>query len=151
MTEEYYTGQTFTGEYPPEAAEFCNNSGLYHIEEIETIEDGTRQFQIVENPIQTEEDKEEQFNNEFFLTSLGYIRRKVTMATGEIKDFLSDLLPVISLGIQSGQEVTIIAYNEPDFTQDLTTEYMESLQETKTVTSDFIQECFLQLSNDFLG
>ena len=34
-------------------------------------------------------EREEEFNKEFFLTSLGYIRRKVTMKTGEVKDFLS--------------------------------------------------------------
>ena len=72
MTEEYYTGQTFTGEYPPEAAEFCNNSGLYHIEEIETLEDGTRQFQIVENPTPTEEEIAERINN-LSMTALDFI------------------------------------------------------------------------------
>ena len=41
--------------------------------------------------------KKEQFNKDFFKTSLGYIRRKVSMATGETKDFLSDLLPSISI------------------------------------------------------
>ncbi|MCD7740029.1 MAG: hypothetical protein LUH11_01585 [Candidatus Gastranaerophilales bacterium] len=114
---------------------------------------------IIDNQIINKDDyvsylvqkKEDNFKNEFFETSLGYIRRKVTMSTNEIKDFLSDLLPVISLGIQSGREVSIITYNKPDFTQELTNEYIKTLQETKKVTSDFIQECFLQLSNDFLG
>ena len=104
-------------------------------------------------PMKTEEEKtqakQEQFNKDFFLTSLGYIRRKVTMKTGETKDFLSDLLPVISMGVNSGQIVTIIAYKEPDFTQDVTD--WESLQEVKTVTLEFIQECFARLSSDFTG
>ncbi len=94
--------------------------------------------------------KETQFDKEFFLTSLGYIRRKVSMSTGETKDFLSDLLPVISMGIQTGQTVPIITYSLPDFTQELTTEYLESLQTVKNVTAQFVQECFLQLSNDFM-
>lgn len=94
--------------------------------------------------------KQNQFNKEFFLTSLGYIRRKVSMSTGETKDFLSDLLPVISMGVQTGQTVPIITYSLPDFTQELTTEYLESLQTVKNVTAQFVQECFLQLSNDFM-
>ena len=95
------------------------------------------------------EAKKEQFNNDFFLTSLGYIRRKVTMKTGETKDFLSDLLPVISLGVSSGQAVNIITYKEPDFTQDNVD--WETLQEPKIVTAEFIQECFARLSSDFTG
>lgn len=102
---------------------------------------------------ETEEEKtqakKEQFNKDFFLTSLGYIRRKVTMKTGETKDFLSDLLPVISMGVNSGQAVTIIAYKEPDFAQDVTD--WEALQEQKIVTAEFISECFARLSSDFTG
>ena len=94
--------------------------------------------------------KKFQFNQEFFLTSLGYIRRKVSMSTGETKDFLSDLLPVISMGIQTGQTVPIITYSLPDFSKELTTEYLESLQLVQNVTAEFVRECFLQLSNDFM-
>lgn len=92
-------------------------------------------------------EREEQFNKNFFNTSLGYIRRKVTMATGETKDFLSDLLPTISMGVQMGQPVQIIAYDKPDFTQEIID--WEVFQNVKTVTAEFVQECFLQLSNDF--
>lgn len=113
------------------------------IEELGAIPDGWS----LERPEQTAEMKKVQFNKDFFKTSLGYIRRKVSMATGETKDFLSDLLPTISMGVQMGQPVTIITYNEPDFTQDVTD--FTSLQEYKTVTAQFVQECFLQLSNDF--
>ena len=91
--------------------------------------------------------RQTKFKKDFFQTSLGYVRRKVSMATGETKDFLSDLLPTISMGVQMGQPVTIITYKEPDFTQDVTD--FTSLQEYKTVTAEFVQECFLQLSNDF--
>lgn len=83
------------------------------------------------------------------MEKLGYIRRKVTMKTGETKDFLSDLLPVISMGVQSGQAVTIIAYKEPDFTQEITD--WETLQEKVIVNATFIQECFNRLSVDFTG
>lgn len=92
-------------------------------------------------------EREKQFNKDFFNTSLGYIRRNVSMATGETKDFLSDLLPTISMGIQMGQPVQIIVYDKPDFTQEITD--WTVLQNVKTVTAEFVQECFLQLSNDF--
>ena len=94
------------------------------------------------------QERRKEFLKEFFLTSLGYIRRLVTMADGSHKDFLSDLLPVISMGVQSGQEVKVIAYTMPDFTEEVIdwTQY----QHVEVVTPQFIQECFLQLSNDFI-
>ena len=119
----------------------------YYICFKENYTDGTINENLEEEKIQAKETK---FNQEFFLTSLGYIRRKVSMATGETKDFLSDLLPVISMGIQTGQTVPIITYSLPDFTKELTKEYLESLQTVKNVTAQFVQECFLQLSNDFV-
>lgn len=51
--------QIFVGEYPPEAAEWCNNSGIYHIEEI-APDNSQRRFQIVENPQPTPEELAEQ-------------------------------------------------------------------------------------------
>ena len=90
-----------------------------------------------------------QFYGDFFSTSLGFIRRKVSMKTGETKDFLTDLLPVISMAVQNLQTVNIIAYKEPDFTQEITD--WESLQEVKQATPVFIQECFNQVSRDFTG
>lgn len=44
----------FADDYPPEAAQWCNDSGAHHIEEIEAL-DGHRRFQIVENPQPTAE------------------------------------------------------------------------------------------------
>lgn len=92
--------------------------------------------------------REAEFNKAFFNTSLGYIRRTVTMANGSRKDFLSDLLPVISMGVQGGQAVNILAYDKPPFDEDVEdwTEYQHQVE----VTPQFIQECFMQLSNDFL-
>lgn len=127
-----------------------NHPTYYALEVYEKLVDG----EIIDNSEEYEQEqiqsKQTQFNKEFFLTSLGYIRRKVSMATGETKDFLSDLLPVISMAIQSGQTVPIITYSLPDFTQELTKEYLESLQTVQNVTAQFVQECFLQLSNDFV-
>ena len=51
--------QIFVDEYPPEAAEWCNNSGMYYIKEI-APENGHRRFQIVENPQPTPEELVEQ-------------------------------------------------------------------------------------------
>lgn len=92
--------------------------------------------------------READFNKAFFNTSLGYVRRSVTMADGSHKDFLSDLLPVISMGVQAGTTVNILTYDEPPFDTDVEdwTEYQHQV----VVTPQFIQECFLQLSNDFL-
>lgn len=94
------------------------------------------------------EKREADFNKAFFNSSLGYVRREVTMADGGKKDFLSDLLPVISMGVQSGVPVNILTYDKPPFDEDVTdwTEYQHQV----VVTPQFIQECFLQLSNDFL-
>lgn len=45
---EFYEGQIFEEEYPPEAAEWCNEGREFHIDEIES--DGkTQRFQIVKN------------------------------------------------------------------------------------------------------
>ena len=94
------------------------------------------------------EKREQAFKQAFFITSLGYVRRSVTMADGSKKDFLSDLLPVISMGVQSGAEVHILTYEEPPFDKDITdwTEYQKQV----TVTPQFIQECLMQTANDFL-
>lgn len=91
--------------------------------------------------------REEQFNRDFFQTSLGYIRRNVTMADGSQKDFLSDLLPTIALAVSTGTQVNVIAYDKPDFSEEIAdwTQY----QHIETVTAQFIQECFLQTQNDF--
>lgn len=132
------------------------------IENVEVLEDVYNKYietpnyyiykdgEIVVNPNYEEEEAEqrrEQFNKDFFNTSLGYIRRNVTMATGDTKDFLSDLLPTITMGVQSGMQVKVIAYYEPDFTKEIID--WEELQHNEVVTPQFIQECMLQLSKDF--
>lgn len=60
--EEFYLGQIFIGRYPEEAAHWCNDSQMYHIDEIDPDpETGKRRFEIVENKIieLTEEELEE--------------------------------------------------------------------------------------------
>lgn len=89
----------------------------------------------------TEEEKQaemlEQFNKEFFNTSLGYVRRKVTMKDGTFKDFLTDIVPLLQVGVQ------IITYtlNGAELTQNTGV----------TVTEQFINECKQQVFNDFYG
>ena len=53
---EFTEGETFTGEYPPQAAIWCNENGTHHIEEIEPDTEGNKRFQIVKNPEPTEEE-----------------------------------------------------------------------------------------------
>lgn len=121
-------------------------SAVYALEANEILVDG----EPAHNPnwqSDLAELRKAKFNKDFFNTSLGYVRRKVTMATGETKDFLSDLLPTISMGVQSGRSITIITYNEPDFMQEITD--WEALQNYKEATAQFVDECFIQLSNDF--
>lgn len=94
------------------------------------------------------EKREAEFNKAFFNTSLGYIRRAVTMQDGGKKDFLSDLMPTIKMGLESGIPVNILTYDKPPFDKDVEdwTEYQHQV----VVTPQFIQECFAQLANDFL-
>lgn len=59
----YQIGQIFEGEYPPEAAVFCNDSDKAYIKEIEPGE-GVRRFQIVAVPEPTDEEVAEQVRAE---------------------------------------------------------------------------------------
>ena len=81
-----------------------------------------------------EEKRQEEFVKDFFNTSLGYVRRKVHMKDGSVKDFLSDILPRLKEGVK------IITYN------------INGTQNTGVVvTAEFIEECDNQLLLDFYG
>lgn len=56
----FEVGQVFSPEYPPEAADWCNERGDCFIEEIEAGQDGQRRFQIVKIPDPTPEQISEQ-------------------------------------------------------------------------------------------
>ncbi len=86
--------------------------------------------------------RQEAFNKAFFATSLGYIRREVTMLDGSAKTFLTDMLPLLIVGLP------ILAYNEPDFTQEVN---MVDYQKQVVVTEQFLAECKNQLIIDFYG
>lgn len=80
-----------------------------------------------------EEQKQEILAEQFFNTSLGYVRRKVTMKDGSIRDFLSDILPLLQVGV-------------PVLT------YTSNLEQTKVlVTEQFLGECKQQMLQDFYG
>ena len=55
-TEIFQGDEIFTGEYPPQAAEWCNENGKYTIVEIEPDEDGNIRYQIKPIPEPTEEE-----------------------------------------------------------------------------------------------
>ena len=142
----------------PEVINYIPSEELYNdFKTLKTVEEQNAKYMwngtdVVNNPDYEEmqaNKRREQFNKDFFQTSLGYIRRKVSMKTGETKDFLTDLLPVISMAVNQQQPVQIITYKEPDFTKEITD--WESLQEIKLATPVFIQECFNQVSTDFTG
>jgi len=137
-----------------------NSTDVLNIEVSEEIYNNARQYgnnyyiydngEIIVNPnYENEEAQKRQadFETEFFNTSLGWIRRQVNMKDGGTKDFLSDLLPAISMALNSGIATPIITYRTPDFTHDITD--WTIYQDIKQVTPQFIQECFNQLSADF--
>ena len=95
--------------------------------------------------------KENLFYQEFFQTSLGWIRRQVNMKDGSKKDFLSDLLLQIKAGLELGQNVEIITYKQPDFSEEINEAYMQTLQEKKPATLEFIKECLMRTVSDFNG
>lgn len=111
---------------------------------------------IIINPNYEQEEaqkREEQFNKEFFNTSLGWVRRKPTLADGTEDDFLNNDLPLLAIGLMTGSNPVLpIAYQTPDFTQEFTTEYMESLQvKNQPITQQFIAECSAVKMRDFTG
>lgn len=128
---EYHVGQIFNNDYPPEAANWCNENNCY-IDEIEPL-NGIRRFEIFAIPEPTPEEQEEEFNRQFFLTSLGYVRRLVTMKDGSHKDFLSDILPLLEVG------VPVLTYSR------------DLVQKRVLVTEQFINQCKQQVLKDFYG
>lgn len=91
--------------------------------------------------------REEEFNRNFFPTSLGYIKRQVTMQNGVTKDFITDLIPLM-MDIPG---VPVIVYGKPDFTQEVTEETLLGLQKFVKSTPELIKECRAQAIIDFYG
>ena len=57
---EYYIGQIFLREYPPQAAYWCNENNCY-IDKIEPL-NGVDRFEIFENQEETPEEKRQRLN-----------------------------------------------------------------------------------------
>lgn len=133
----------------------CTGEDTFSIEVTEEVYNNLDHYiysngQIILNPNYEQEQAEKRqsdFETEFFNTSLGWIRRQVNMKDGSTKDFLSDLLPAISIALNSGVATPIITYKTPDFTHDIID--WTIYQEIKQVTPQFIQDCFNRLSADF--
>ncbi len=123
-------------------------NAVYALEKNEIIKDG---IPVIDENYNQKiyEQRRQQFEQEFFQTSLGWIRRKVSMKDGSKKDFLADLLMPIKTGMEMGNNINIITYSEPDYEIEPTQEYMESLQEIKIATPEFISECLIRTVQDF--
>ena len=89
----------------------------------------------------------EDFEKNFFNTSLGWIRRIFTNANGTKGNFLYDLVPSIEIAVRNNLQYPIIAYTEPDFTEEVIdwTDYQTEVY----ATPQFIKECLQQTGNDF--
>lgn len=119
------------------------NKDWYKIVDDEVVKKSDEEYE------QEQADRREvEFNKAFFNTSLGYIRRKVTMQDGSKKDFLSDLVLSIKAGLEQGLDVKILAYDKPSFDKDV--KDWTLYQHAVSATPQFIMECLMQTSNDFL-
>ena len=107
-------------------------TALFALEDNEIMVDGEPQI----DPDYEEKQKQEQekeFNRKFFHTSLGYVSRDVHMKNGVVKDFLTDILPLLKEGIP------VLVYTR-------------QLEQSKVpATQQFIDECGQQLIADFYG
>lgn len=109
----------------------------YHIEYVEGKSSIEEMIVFDETQEQADErearEREEEFNRQFFLTSLGYVRRTVTMKDDSKKSFLTDILPMLVEG------VPVLVYTR-------------ELEQSKVlVTTEFIDECKQRLLKDFYG
>lgn len=119
----------------------CSGENIASIEIEQDVYDNLERYMydngsIVLNPNYEKEQEEkrlEEFKKNYFETSLGWVSRKVHMKDGSIKDFLSDILPLLQEGI------TIITYNT-----DLTQNFVQANEQ-------FINECKNQMLKDFYG
>ena len=108
---------------------------LYALAENEVVENG----KIVVDNDRPQRLKREEFERQFFNTSLGWVSRAVHMQNGEIWNFLKDIKPNLIVG----QKIITYTPNE-DYT---------SLTQNRDVevTEQFLQECGQQILKDFYG
>ena len=80
-----------------------------------------------------------ELQKQFFYTSLGYIRRTVSMKDDRKIDFLTGFVPVLKAAFLEGKNVSILTYTA------------DGQQQSKKLTSEFFTECENQLYIDFYG
>ena len=90
----YNIGQIFEKTYTPDVAMWCNSNNCY-IEEIDRLEDGTRQFQIKEvvpytPPIETEEERKARINSLTLPSTTFY--KEVLRTSGHTKSSIQSLI-----------------------------------------------------------
>ena len=101
---EFQGNEIFVGDYPPQAAEWCNENGKYTIVEIEPDENGNIRYQIKPIPEPTEEEIA-QFNAMLSLTAAD-VERGIYKAKG------MDFDDVIALVEQYNQTAPMSADGE---------------------------------------
>lgn len=102
---------------------------------------------------------EKKFKQEFFKTTIGYIRFNPTFKDGSKKDFVGNCLPNYATQVQllgSLPANSFLYYDEPDFSQPLTEEYLLSLQHGNPEMSatdflTFFTECGEAYKKAFTG
>ena len=102
---EFQGNEIFVRDYPPQAAEWCNENGKYTIEEIEPDEDGNPRYQIKPIPEPTEEEIAE-YNARLNLTGTD-VERALLAAKG------MDFDDVISLVEQYNEVASLDAEGNP--------------------------------------
>jgi hypothetical protein len=98
-------------------------------------------------------EQKEYWETNFFNTSLGWVRREPTLANGTKDNFLNNNLPLFAFALASGQAAVLpIAYQLPDFTKELSEDYLKGLQlRNQPITPQFISDCMLVKMADFTG
>ena len=107
--------QIFTGGYPPEAAEWCNNRGDCYISEIDTDKDGTRRFRIVAIPEPTETEKQlaayqaELHEKQSWLAAHDYIGTKIATGRATAEDYSDEIATMAEYAARVDELRTLIA------------------------------------------
>ena len=130
---EFTEGETFTGEYPPQAAIWCNKGGTHHLEEIDPDEEGNKRFQIVKNPEITAEDRTKDFYNNFVVTSWGAFR-KTPKGYSSAVEAVNTIFNMVNVAQAFTEQLAqlLIFYEVPDFTdaEQCTEEWLVAHQKT---------------------
>ena len=114
MSEEFYLGHIFEGEYPIEVSDWCTDSERYYIDEIEE-QNGIRRFQIKEITPLSAEEKEQQFLEEFFyIPNTGYFR-KIPKGYNGLVEAMNTAYNLVA-SMEYLPQGILQFYRKPDFT-----------------------------------